>query len=295
MEITDINDKRFGCMTMKNYRIEILLLALLLAGFLPGCAVNPVTGENQLMLMSPAQEIEIGKKYGPLLEKELGGKIENDGLGQYIDSVGQKIARVSHAPDLKFTFSPVSDEMLNAMALPGGYIIITRGMLEKLETEGQLASILAHEAAHITARHSAAAISQQIGVDLVLSVAMSQTSSQGAATAARLGGQLIGLKYSRENEKEADKYGMDYMVKAGFDPKGMVETMDILDEENKRKPIEFFSTHPNPENRRGNLLRHIGIRGYDYNYQGLKVGAEEYKKNVLDILEKLPKRKKPRK
>ena len=171
----------------------------------------------------------------------------------------------------------------------------TRGMLEKLETEGQLASILAHEAAHITARHSAAAISQQIGVDLVLSVAMSQTSSQGAATAARLGGQLIGLKYSRENEKEADKYGMDYMVKAGFDPKGMVETMDILDEENKRKPIEFFSTHPNPENRRGNLLRHIGIRGYDYNYQGLKVGAEEYKKNVLDILEKLPKRKKPRK
>jgi predicted Zn-dependent protease len=242
------------------------------------------------MLMSPTQDIEIGKKYGPILEKELGGQIEDEALCQYIDSVGQKIARVSHSPNLNFTFSPVNDEMLNAMALPGGYILITRGMLEKLETEAQLASILGHEALHVTARHTAVAMSRQIGMDVLLAAALSQASSQGASTAAQLGSQLMSLKYSRDNERDADKYGMDYMVKAGYDPKGMVETMDILERESKIRPVEFFSTHPNPENRRENLLRHIGIRGYDYNYQGLRVAKEQYKKNVLDVLEKLPKR-----
>ena len=276
---------------MKTYKIPMLILILLSALLLPGCAINPVTGENQLMLMSPTQDIEIGQKYGPILEKELGGKIEDDALCRYIDSVGQKIAKVSHSPNLRFTFSPVNDEMLNAMALPGGYILITRGMLEKIQTEAQLASVLAHEALHVTARHTAVAISRQIGMEILLSAALSQTSSQGAATAAQLGSQLVGLKYSRDNEKEADKYGMDYMVKAGFDPMGMVETMDMLNRENEVRPIEFFSTHPSPENRRENLLRHIGIRGYDNNYQGLKVGKEQYKKNVLDVLEKMPKRK----
>ena len=275
---------------MRNYRVEMTILVLLSAGLVPGCAINPVTGENQLMLISSAQDIEIGQKYGPLLEEELGGKIQDEALCRYVDSVGQKVSRVSHSPNLKFTFSSVNDEMLNAMALPGGYIIITRGMLEKLETEAQLASILAHETLHVTARHSAAAISQQIGMDILLSAALSQTSSQAAATAGRLSSQLVTLKYSRDNEREADKYGMDYSVKAGYDPMGMVETMDILNAENTRRPVEFFSTHPNPENRRQNLLNHIKTRGYDYNYQGLKVAREEYKKNVLDVLEKMPKR-----
>jgi predicted Zn-dependent protease len=280
---------------MKTCKILISILVLLYVSLLAGCAINRVTGENQFMIMSSAQELEIGKKYGPILEKELGGQIEDDSIRQYIDSVGQKIARVSHTPNLKFTFSPVHDEMLNAMALPGGYIIITRGMLEKLQTEAQLASILGHEALHITARHSAAAMSQQIGLNILLSAALSQTSSAGAARAAQLGSQLVGLKYSRDNEREADRYGMDYMVKAGYDPMGMVETMDMLEKESEIRPVEFFSTHPSPENRRGNLIRHIGIRGYDYNYQGLKVGKEQYKKNVLDVLEKLPKRKTKRK
>ena len=279
---------------MKTYKILTLALIVLSALILPGCAINPVTGENQFMLMKPAQDIEIGKKYGPLLEKELGGKIEDEALCQYIDSVGRKIARASHSPNLKFTFSPVNDEMLNAMALPGGHIIITRGMLEKIETEAQLASILGHEAVHVTARHTAAAMSRQIGMEILLAAAISQTSSQGAATAAQLGSQLVGLKYSRDDEREADKYGMDYMVKAGYDPMGMVETMDILDKENKIRPVEFFSTHPSPENRRENLLRHIGIRGYDYNHLGQKIGKEQYKKNVLDVLEKMPKRKSKR-
>jgi predicted Zn-dependent protease len=279
---------------MKNYKILISILLVLPAMLLSGCVINPVTGENQLMLIKPAQELEIGRKYGPILEKELGGRIENETICRYIDSVGQKIARASHTPNLKYTFSPVNDEMLNAMALPGGYIIITRGMLEKLETEAQLASILGHEASHVTLRHSAAAMSQQIGMSILLAAVLSQASSQGAATAAQLGTQLVGLKYSRDNEREADRYGMDYTLKAGYDPKGMVETMDILNKESKIKPVEFFSTHPSPENRRENLLKYIGRKGYDYNFQGLKIGKDEYKKNVLDVLETIPKRKSKR-
>lgn len=254
-----------------------------------GCVTNPVTGKEQFMLVSPREDIEIGRKYAPEVEKQLGGKIESPVIEQYINSIGQKVARVSHNKDLKFTYVAVNDDSMNALALPGGYIFITRGMLEKLNNESQLAGILAHETLHVTARHSAAAMSQQIGMGALLSVAMTQTTSQGASTAARLTTQLIGLKYSREAEKEADRYGMDYMVKAGYSPNGMVETMQILAEESTQRPVEFFSTHPNPENRVGLLKRHIGKRGYDYNYQGLKVGPKQYKENILDILETIPK------
>ena len=275
---------------MNIFRKSVLISVILTLSAISGCATNPVTGKEQLMFMSPKEDIAIGKKYAPEVEKQLGGKIESEVLTQYINSVGQKVARVSHNPDMKFTYIAVNDDSMNALALPGGYIFITRGMLEKLENESQLAGILAHETLHVTARHSAAAMSQQIGMGLLLSAAMSQASSQGAATAARLTSQLIGLKYSRDAEKEADRYGMDYMVRAGYSPNGMVETMQILAKEHSERPVEFFSTHPSPENRVGLLRRHIGKRGYDYNYQGLRVAPEQYKKNILDILETIPKK-----
>ena len=274
---------------MDIYRRLMLILVILTLTAVSGCVTNPVTGKEQFMLVSPTQDVEIGKKYAPEIEKQLGGKIKSDVITQYVNSIGQKVARVSHDKDLKFTFTAVNDASMNALALPGGYIFITRGMLEKLNNESQLAGILAHEALHVTARHSAAAMSQQIGMGILMTAAMTQTSSGAAARAANLTTQLIGLKYSRENEKEADRYGMDYMVKAGYSPNGMVETMQILAEESTQRPVEFFSTHPNPENRVGLLKRHIGKRGYDYNYQGLKVGPKQYKENMLDILETIPK------
>jgi predicted Zn-dependent protease len=273
---------------MNIYKRLMLISVVMTLIAVSGCVTNPVTGKEQLMLISPTQDVEIGKKYAPEIEKQLGGKIESPVITQYVNSIGQKVARVSHDKDLKFTYIAVNDDSMNALALPGGYIFITRGMLEKLENESQLAGILAHETLHVTARHSAAAMSQQIGMGILMTAAMTQTSSQGAANAANLTTQLIGLKYSRENEKEADRYGMDYMVKAGYSPNGMVETMQILAEESRQRPVEFFSTHPNPENRVGLLKRHIGKRGYDYNYQGLKVGPKQYKENILDILETIP-------
>ena len=144
----------------------IVLLAALALGF-SGCTVNPITGEEELMFFSQDEDIELGRKYAPEVEKQLGGRIEDADLQSYIDGIGQKIARVSHRPEIEYHFQAVDDEMTNAIALPGGYVYITRGLLEKLASEAQLAAILGHETGHIVARDSMVAMSRQIGLGLL--------------------------------------------------------------------------------------------------------------------------------
>ncbi|MBE0537460.1 MAG: M48 family metalloprotease [Phycisphaerae bacterium] len=261
-------------------RTILVLWIVSVCSLFTGCAQNPVTGQRQLMLVSRAQEQQIGDEYAPEVEKQLGGPIQNPQLQSYVNSVGQKIVQVSDMPDQQFQFVAVNDDSVNAMALPGGYIFITRGMLRQMETEAQLAAVLAHETVHVTARHSANAMSRQIGIGLLLSAVGSQT-SQAAGTVAQLGAQIVGLKYSRDDEYEADTFGVDYLAKAGYDPQGMVQLMQLLEAQNSTRPIEFFSTHPNPENRLGKIRQHIAESGYQVN--GV-AGRTEYKKAVLDRL-----------
>ena len=270
--------------------VGIVLLVICSLG--AGCSVNPVTGEKQFMLISRAQEKEIGDKYAPQVEKQLGGRIENADLQNYISKVGRSVSSVSHIPGGRFKFAAVNDDSVNAVALPGGYIFITRGMLKKMTSEAQLASVLAHETAHVTARHVGQAMSNQIGVDILLSVLLSDETGQAARTATNLGIQLVGLKFSRSNETQADGVGMDYLVKAGYDPKAMVEVMRMLDAENKVKRIEFLSSHPDPGNRAYELEQRIRWRRYG---KGLKVGFDEYSENVLENLKKSEAEKKPEK
>jgi predicted Zn-dependent protease len=246
-----------------------------------GCATNPITGESQLMLFSEEQDIELGKNYAPEIEKEMGGRIQNLMLQNYVNSVGQNVARVSHKPYFEYEFVALDDDTLNAFALPGGYIFVTKGMLQKLENEAQLAAILSHETVHVVARHSSAMISREIGVDIALSVA-SKKASGSVLQAAGIARQMIGLKYSRSQEREADLGGIDYMVKAGYDPWQMVATMQMLEAQNEVRPIEFFSTHPSPQSRVSYISEAIYARGYSG--AGMKVGAEDYKRNVLDEL-----------
>ena len=259
---------------MKTQLTIFILLVCVLSG---GCAVNPVTGEKQFMLVGEDWELQVGRQYSPEVEKQMGGRIENWQLQNYITSVGQKIAAVSHQPDLEFHYTALNHESLNAMALPGGYVFITRGMLEKLTSEAQLAGVLAHETAHVTARHSAAAVSQQMGIDLALSVA-GQKASSGAMDIARVGSGLIGLRYSRKQETQADIYGLDYMVKAGYNPYAMIETIEMLQRQNEVRPIEFFSSHPDPANRKADILEHISSNIYP---PTLTTGESDYAKFVL--------------
>ena len=263
---------------MVKKKMVILIAAFLLPCY--GCAVNPVTGENQLMLLAPSDELRIGQQYAPEVEKQLGGRIDNPKLQNYINGVGQRIAGVSHMPSLRFYYTAVNDESINAMALPGGYVFITTGMLEKLSSESQLAAILAHETVHITARHSAQSMSNQIGMDILLSAITSEKTPQSLTTVSQLGGQLIHLSHSREHELQADSFGLDYLAGAGYNPNAMIETMEILEQQNSVRPFEYFSTHPSPANRKKKLLEYIADKGYSA-AADTEAGRAVYEKFVL--------------
>ena len=216
----------------------------------------------------------------------MGGKICNELLQKYIDSVGQKIARVSHRPDVNYHFTAINHKTINAFAMPGGYVFVTKGMLEKLDSESQLAGVLSHEITHVVARHSAEAISRQTGLQMILITAAASTGSPGAAQAADAARQIIGLQYSKEDERQADLTGMNYMVTAGYDPNGMVETMQMLQHEEQSGPIDFLSSHPSSYSRIAYLSQRIETR-YS-GLKGLKVGKEDYHREVLARLAKVP-------
>jgi len=260
----------------------ILILGVVFCCCCAGCAVNPITGEDQLMLYTEEDDITIGREYAPEVEKQMGGRIPNEGVQNYIDNVGQEIARRSHRPNWEYHFIAVEDKSINAIALPGGYVFVTKGMLVKLKTEAQLAAILAHEMTHIVARDSSAAMSREIGIGILLSAVATDKTPQGVLVIADLARQILGLKYSRKQEKVADLGGLDYMVLAGYNPYGAVEVMQMLQEQDAVRPIEFFSTHPSPQNRIDYLTQKIQTDYYSQ--KDLKVRQEDYRKAVLEQL-----------
>ena len=253
-----------------------------------GCAANPITGEDELMFdRDYHNDIKLGKEVAPKVEKELKGRIKDEVLQNYINGVGHKITIFSHNPDFDFNFVAVNDKSINAISLPGGRILITKGLLLKLESESQLAGVLAHETVHVVARDAENMMSKQAGMGVLFVLAASQARAQGEVAAADLALQLVVLKYSREDERTADLGGMDYMVRAGYNPNGMVETMQILQKEDPAMSSDFFSTHPSPENRIDYLRARIQSR-YANNVAGTKIGKEDYQQNVLDRLKNLP-------
>jgi predicted Zn-dependent protease len=262
--------------------MKTLRLLLVISGLgiiFSGCQVNPVTGENEFNIYSVEQQKQMGAEYSQQVEKELGQSVKDAQLQNYIDTVGQRIARVCHTPDEGFIYKAIDHNSVNAFALPGGYIYITTGLLKVLNSEAQLAAILAHETAHVTCRHSAVTMSRDLVIGAGLDVLGSKAS--GAARVANIVAQLEGMSYSREHEQQADQVGLDYLVKAGYTPYGMIETMEILQNQSGTRTIEFFSTHPNPENRIGYLQERIYTQGY--RGEG-KTGQSEYTTNVLNRL-----------
>jgi len=219
---------------------------------LPGCATNPVTGQKQFSLVSSQQELSIGKEGYPAVVAEYGAYDENR-LAAYVDSVGQRLARVSHMPELEWHFTLLDDATVNAFAMPGGYIYVTRGILAHLNSEAQLAGVLGHEIGHVTARHTAAQITKQqlAGLGLGLASALSGTIQRYSGAAQQALGLLF-LKYSRDNETQADELGVDYATKAGYDPREIPSTYVMLrrvGEQGGQRMPAFMSTHPDPGDR----------------------------------------------
>lgn len=227
--------------------------------FLTGCAVDPVTGRSQLSGMSEHEEISVDQKQSPFQFSSDYGKIQDRQLNQYIQRVGQELASRSHRPHMPFSFRGVNAAYINAYAFPGGSIAVTRGILVELENEAELAALLGHEIGHVNARHAAEQAGKSMLSSLLLTGASIATSAAGYSGAAdmlqgfgQLGAGALLAHYSRENEREADSLGMQYMTRTGYNPEGMVGLMTILLENGKKKPsaVELmFSTHPMSQER----------------------------------------------
>jgi predicted Zn-dependent protease len=234
-------------------RNAVTVLAFVVLGVMvPACATNPVTGRRELSLLSPQQELQMGLEGYQAITQEY-GLYEDPALQAYVDSVGQRVARVSHLPSLTWHFTVIDDPSVNAFAMPGGYIYITRGILAHLNSEAQLAGVLGHEIGHVTHRHTAEQLTQQqlYGLGLGVVTALSETMRRYNDLAQQALGLLF-LKYGRTDETEADELGVDYAARAGYDPREIPATYAMLkrigEQSGQRLPA-FLSTHPDPGDR----------------------------------------------
>jgi predicted Zn-dependent protease len=215
---------------------------------LAACATNPVTGKSEISLVSQDQEIEMGKQGAQQVAQEI-GLISDQATQQYVQQVGAALAAKSERPNLPWTFRAVDDPTPNAFALPGGFIFVTRGLLDLMQNEAELASVLGHEIGHVTARHSVHQLSQQQLAQLALGVGsiLSPTVAQFGGVAAQ-GLGLLFLKYGRDDERQADDLGFKYALNQGYDVREMDDvfrSLQRLGEASKQSPLPtWLATHP---------------------------------------------------
>nr|WP_263012197.1 M48 family metallopeptidase [Laspinema sp. D2d] len=219
---------------------------------------NPITGEQQRIRLSPTEEVQLGLQTRGQLAEQFGGLYPDASVQEAVQQVGQRIVQQSvvSQSEYPFEFYVLQDsQTVNAFALPGGQVFITNGLLQRLNSPGQLAGILGHEIGHVVARHGAEHLAKrELGSTLVTAVGIATTDEQGggrqAAAIARVANEMIALRYGREAELESDRLGVQFMAQAGYDPRAMIEVMEILSSAQSGSPSpEFVSTHPNPDNR----------------------------------------------
>jgi predicted Zn-dependent protease len=239
--------------------IAALIVGISLITYLSSRQDNPVTGETQYVDLTPDQEIALGLQAAPEMAEQFGG-LDQDQQGQAIvDQIGQKIVTSSPAGSspYQYEFHLLADpETINAFALPGGQIFITRALYDQLQTEGELAGVLGHEIGHVVGRHSAEHIAKAklteglVGAAVIASYDPERPASASYAQIAAIIGQLVNMRFGREDELESDFLGVCFINDAGYDPRELIRVMQVLAESRQgAEPPEFFSTHPNPENR----------------------------------------------
>jgi predicted Zn-dependent protease len=217
------------------------------------CAVSHVTGKKQFMMMSEAQEIEMGRQYDPQVMATF-GEYKNDRIQAFLQQKGNELAKISHWPGLEYHVKVLDSPVVNAFAVPGGYIYLTRGILAQLNNEAELAGIIGHEMGHITARHSVSQMSkQQLGQMLLVAGMIASEDFRPYAGYAMMGMQLLFLKFSRDDEREADRLGVEYSSKTGYDAHKMADFFLVLNKMNMQSEQNgvptFLSTHPDPGDR----------------------------------------------
>jgi predicted Zn-dependent protease len=235
-----------------------ILFGLALAGFAflsYQCSTefNPVTGEQQHVAITPHQEIALGLQAMPEMMAQHGGEHPDPKLRALVETVGRKVVAASDAgrTDWQFEFHLLRDpRTVNAFALPGGQVFITYALLARLQTEGQLASVLGHEVGHVVARHGAQRIAKQQLSQGLTGAVLVASGSEDSARMAQMVAQMVNMSYGREDELQSDALGVRFMSQAGYDPRAMIGVQEILAASSGgAAPPEFFSTHPSTGNR----------------------------------------------
>jgi predicted Zn-dependent protease len=252
------------------------------------CSTNPATGKRQIALISEQQEIAMGLEADKQIEAQM-GLYPDERLQSYVAGLGRKLAADSERPDLPWTFKVVDDPVVNAFALPGGHIYVTRGLLSHLTSEAELVSVLGHEIGHVTARHSVEQMSKaqlaQLGLfaGMILSPQVAQYGDLASS-----GLQLLFLKYSRDDERQADDLGLRYLVRESYDPRQMPEVFETLrrvsqreSQANGRVP-NWLSTHPAPEDRIQRISAQVAKM--DQDFSNARVNREGYLRNIDNIV-----------
>jgi predicted Zn-dependent protease len=276
-------------MLSKNHfqKITLVSLALILLA-ISGCAVNPVTGKSEFMLLSERDEIALGAQTDKSIV-QMYGIYDDQNLHNYLDQMGQKMVKISHRPNLKFEFKVMDSPVINAFAVPGGYVYITRGILAYLNNEAELAGVVGHEIGHVTARHSAQQYSKAqlaqlgLGIGSILSEEFAKYSGLAAQ-----GLGLLFLKFSRDNERQSDDLGVEYSTKVGYDSYEMANFFSTLDQMRAESGSgglpSWASTHPNPADRVVDVRKKANEWKTKTNAQSYTVDRDGYLNRINGII-----------
>lgn len=237
---------------MKKTILHTTALAIVM-GLFAGCATNPVTGKKQVVLMSEAQEIAMGQEADPQIVAQF-GLYPDSAMQRFMNEKGQQMAKISHRNNIAYTFRVLDSDVINAFAVPGGYVYFTRGILAHLNNEAQFAGVLGHEIGHVAARHTVAQQTKQTLLQVGMiggMIASPQLARFGEQISQGLG--LLMLKYGRDAEKQSDELGVQYSSAIGYDAHQMADFFVTLERQGEKTGTsqipEFLSSHPNPGNR----------------------------------------------
>ncbi len=274
---------------MSRRLVVVPLSRLLLAGALvlapSGCARNPVTGKNELALVSESQEIEMGKQSAQDVAQSIG--FYNDpAVQQYVSQIGLRMAKASERPNLPWEFHVVNDASVNAFALPGGFIYVTRGLMTSINDEAELATVVGHEIGHVTNRHTVQQISKaeiaQVGLGVGSIVSSDIARVAGLASQ---GLQVLFLKYSRDAENQADQAGFRYALNQNYDVREMANVFQTLERTSELagggKLPEWLSTHPDPGTRIQNTQQRLDTLHHDLSKA--VVNRDQYLQHVQNM------------
>jgi len=271
---------------VKSVTCIVVAVALAIAPI--GCQRPQEAGRRELL--TPEQEVEIGRAAGPLLENRLGGHLEPALLQAYVQTVGERIAR-SAGGEWPYRFVALDSPRVGVFSVPGGPVYVTRGLLARLDTEAELAAIVAHQVAHSSAGHDVKRVADAFGARVITEAASAaaaarESPSPSPTAVAALVRLVVGcteITYTPEMESEADALALDYMAAAGYHPGEIVRVAALLETMQGKEAAEFLGLHPNPGNRARNVALAVSRK---YPGRGGRIGREEYQRIVLDRLKK---------